>query len=131
MPKHTCYLARFLVLLCIASGGAAGCGPSKVAGKAVLDCLAADAAGIDQTIIDLGTKTRPDGTRDWGAIESTAIGHGLVIGGCALAQFVQTYLSPGTGVKAPADGLEARQTLEHFRATEAGGATFKTRLGAL
>lgn len=108
-----------------------GCGPTRVAGKAVLDCLAADTARIDQTIIDLGTKTKPDGTRDWSAIETTAIGNGLVIGGCALAQFIQTYLSPGAGVKAPADGLEARQTLEHFRATEAGGATFKTRLGAL
>lgn len=119
--------ALFLAL----AASALGCGPARTAGSAVIDCVAADRAKIDALIVDLGTKTRPDGTRDWAAIEADAIGAGVAIGGCALAEFVESYLAPSQGVKAPSDGLAARQTLEDFRATKAGGATFKTQHGAL
>lgn len=126
-----------LINLCIAAvvtsvlSAGSGCGPAKNAGNIVIDCIAADHAKIDAVIIDLGTKKRADGTRDWGAIEADAIANGLQIGGCALAQFIQSYLTPGAGVKAPADGLQARETLEHYRTTQANGATFKTAQGAL
>lgn len=89
-------------------------------GKAIVDCLAADAAQIGALVAGLGTKTNPDGTRDWAAIAADAIARGVVIGGCALAEFVESYLAPTRAMvasNAPADGLLARQTLERFRAT--------------
>lgn len=124
---NTCIAAIAASLL----SAAPGCGPTKTAGGIVIDCIAADHAKIDTVITDLGTKKRSDGTRDWDAIEADAIANGLAIGGCALAEFIQTYLTPSPGVKAPADGLQARQTLEHYRTTQANGATFKTAQGAL
>ena len=115
-----------------AAASAPGCGAPKAASTAIVDCLAADASKIDALIVDLRSKTKPDGSRDWAAISADAVASGVVIGGCALAEFVESYLAPTRAMlasNAPADGLQARQTLEHFRATEAGGATFKTRLG--
>jgi hypothetical protein len=54
-----------------------------------------------------------------------------VIGGCALAEFIETVLQPSQRVEASSDDAQARQTFEHFRSTQAGNATFKTRLGTL
>lgn len=129
MSKHLSVVLASLLLAALAS--TLGCGAPKAAGHAVIDCLAADRAKISALILDLATKNKPDGTRDWAAIESEAIAAGIEIGGCALAEFVESYLTPSQGVKAPADGLAARQTLEDFRARHAGGATFKTKSGAL
>jgi len=131
MSKHLYVVIASLALSATVAFSAAGCSTAKHAGNAVIDCVAADRAKIEATIIELGTKTKPDGSRDWSAIAADAIANGVEIGGCALAEFVQSYLAPATGVKAPSDSLEARQTLEQFRTTKAGGATFKTRLGAL
>jgi len=126
------YVPAFLSsLLLLTAASPLDCGPVKTAGNAVIDCVAADRTKIDALIVDLATKTKPDGTRDWAAIESEAITAGIEVGGCALAEFVQSYLRPSQGVKAPSDGLAARQTLEHFRTSQAGGATFKTKSGAL
>lgn len=117
-----------------AAASAPGCGAPKAASTAIVDCLAADATQIDALVADLSSKTNTDGSRDWAAISADAVASGGVIGGCALAEFVELYLAPTRAMVAPnrpADGLQARQTLEHFRATQAGGATFKTRLGSL
>lgn len=131
MSKHLYAVIASLALFATAAFPATGCGTAKNAGNAVIDCLAADRAKIGATIIDLGTKTKPDGSHDWAAVAADAIANGAEIGGCALAEFVQSYLAPASGVKAPSDSIEARQTLEQFRTTKAGGATFKTRFGAL
>jgi hypothetical protein len=125
---RSCFTALIIV---IAGVGATGCGAPQVAGHVVIDCISGDRAKIDATIADLGTKTKPDGSRDWSAIEADAIASGIEIGGCALAEFVEAYLAPAKSVKAPSDSLEARQALEHVRATQAGGPSFKTRLGTL
>lgn len=132
------YLAAFISALTLAAlAGATGCGPVRHAGDAVIDCLSADRAKIDATLADLGTKTRADGSRDWGAIEADALAAGVVIGGCALAELVQSLLPAAPAAPAAehaaasSDDAAARQTFEHFRSTQAGNATFKTRLGTL
>jgi hypothetical protein len=114
----------------VTAAGAIGCGSPRNPGNAVIDCLAADHTRIDALIAELGTRTKPDGTRDWSAIESDAISAGVVIGGCALAEFIETLLTPAQHVQT-SDDTQARQTFEHFRSTQAGNATFKTRLGTL
>lgn len=115
----------------VTAAGAIGCGSARNPGNAVIDCLAADRAKLDTLISDLGTRTRPDGTRDWSAIEADALSAGVVIGGCALAEFIETILKPSQPVQAASDDLVAHQTFEDFRSTRAGNATFKTRLGTL
>jgi hypothetical protein len=115
----------------VTAAGAIGCGPARNAGNTVIDCLAADHAKIDAVIADLGTRTRPDGTRDWSAIETDAISAGVVIGWCALAEFIETVLQPSQHVQAASADTQARPTFEHFRSTQAGNAAFKTRLGTL
>lgn len=115
----------------VTAAGAIGCGSPRNPGNIVIDCLAADRAKIDTLIADLATKTRSDGTRDWSAIESDAVSAGVTIGGCALAEFIGSLLQPSQHVETSSDEALARQTLEHFRFTQAGNATFKTRLGTL
>jgi len=120
---------------------ASACGPGKKAEKAVIDCVSAQRSKIDATVLELGTKTKPDGSRDWNGIEGVAIAKGLEIGGCALAEFIQSYLGSGTppgsagaapaAAAPPSDAAVAQQTFEHFRATAADGDQFKTRLGTL
>jgi hypothetical protein len=122
------YLPAFVSAFTLVT--AAGCGSVKNPGNTVIDCLAADRAKIDTLIADLATKTRADGSRDWSAIETDAISAGVTIGGCALAEFIGSLLQP-QHVEAASDEALARQTLEHFRSTQAGNATFKTRLGTL
>ncbi|HEX3763178.1 MAG TPA: hypothetical protein VHW23_31005 [Kofleriaceae bacterium] len=125
------YLPAFVSALALAAAATTGCGPAKTAGNAVVDCLAADRTKIDALIADFETKTRSDGTRDWGAIEADALSAGVTIGGCALAELVETILQPAARAATSSDGAAARQTFEHFRSTEAGNATYKTRLGTL
>jgi hypothetical protein len=114
----------------VTAAGAIGCGSARNPGNTVIDCLAEDRARIDTLIADLATRTRSDGTRDWSAIETDAISAGVTIGGCALAEFIESLLQP-QHVEASSDDTQARQTFEHFRSTQAGNATFKTRLGTL
>ena len=125
------YLRLCVTALALTGGASAGCRAPQVAGHAIIDCLVADRIKIDALITDLGTKTKPDGSRDWSAIEADALANGIEIGGCAIAEFVETYLAPAPTVKAPSDSVEARQALEHVRATQAGSPSFKTRLGTL
>jgi hypothetical protein len=123
--------ALISALTLVTAAGAIGCGPARNAGNTVIDCLAADRAKIDTVLADLGTKTRPDGTRDWSAIEADALSAGVVIGGCALAELVESILPSAQHAATSSDDTAARQTFEHFRSTQAGNATFKTRLGTL
>lgn len=115
----------------VTAAGAIGCGSARNPGNTVIDCLAADRAKIDTLIADLAAKTRSDGSRDWSAIETDAISAGVTIGGCALAEFIESLLQPSQHVQASSEDAQARQTFEHFRSTQAGNATFKTRLGTL
>lgn len=70
---------------------------------------------------------------DWAAIEAQAEAAGVQIGGCALSEFVNQYLSAKSvgGSAAVSQSWIAHDTLEHFRTKMAPGATFKTAAGNL
>lgn len=141
--------AGIVILALLTFGTAAmiaSCGAAQRAGHDVIDCTGGSAPGVAVNIFDTmraWAAPKEQGgcadatTFDWNCIESKAFSKGIVTGGCALAEFVQSYLAPAYGRAAP--GIEggvdqaarARSTLEHFRATAAGGATFHTGAGDL
>jgi hypothetical protein len=96
--------------------------------RPIVDCVNADRGKV-VSLVD--TLWPFGGPIDWHVVEQQAIDSGLQIGGCALAEFVQTYLTPKPGNALPVDSADARDTLEHFRATKAGNAVFKTAAGEL
>ena len=73
------------------------------------------------------------GSASWSKVKDDAITAGVNIGGCALAEYVQRYLAPGVGRKAPPPELAAaaRDTLESYRDEYANHATFRTLEGDL
>jgi hypothetical protein len=98
-------------------------------GSAVIDCTIADASALGElahAFAPLLAGERPD----WSAISSLAKSAGAQIGGCALAELVQSYLTERRAVPLEA-GHAARDALESFRASVAGGATFHTVGGDL
>lgn len=121
----------FLALLIVlpVMSGCPGTGPGPVIGGAIVDCVSADRAQINSLLGEfqplLGT-----GSMDWPAVYQRAKTAGTTIGGCFVAELVQHYLG-GKMAPATGDGVAARQTLEDFRAKEAGNATFRTSYGDL
>lgn len=96
-----------------------------------VDCVNGDRSKIDALIA--GFWPSDGGAPDWSQIESVAIDAGVSIGGCALAEFVQSYLAPAPGTAAPPPELavKAKDTLERYRAAHANNASFKTAAGEL
>lgn len=126
---------RLIVSLFILATAAAamtqGCnpnGPGPVVANGVIDCTGQNAGSIASLFADL--KAKISGGSSWAAIEADAKTAGMAIGGCALALLVQDYLG-GKGAPANGDGHAARGALEDFRASVAGGASFKTAAGNL
>lgn len=104
----------------------------RAGGSALIDCAAADHARIDALIADLGTKRRPDGSRDWAAIEAGAIAAGVTIGGCALAELVDPAPAASSGLVARvqvAGDDDGRAALEHARARWGGDVQWRTSAG--
>lgn len=95
----------------------------------VVDCVNANRPAIDGLIDSFWPKD--GGSPVWSKIESQAIDAGVAIGGCALMEFAQKYLTPAPGNRAPADGAKVRALAEDYRAKHANGATFDTPLGKL
>jgi hypothetical protein len=101
-----------------------GPGPGPVIGGSLINCLGSNRPQIDSILNELApllTTGRPD----WSAIYQRAKSAGTSIGGCVIAELVQSYLG-GTRAPEVADGWNAHEALEKFRREEAGGATFKT-----
>jgi hypothetical protein len=116
-------LLPFLILLGLATA-CPGPGPGPVIGGAVINCLGESRPQIDAILTELSpllTTGRPD----WSAIYQRAKGAGTSIGGCVIAELVQSYLG-GTRAPEATEGWNAHEALEKFRREEAGGATFKT-----
>ena len=108
------------------------CPAAEHAGKIVIDCVNAERSRIESLIASFApvlAGERPD----WGSIEAQAIAAGQTIGGCALAETVQAYLTPPVGRAAPSgdSGRAARGALEDFRVRHAANATFHTGAGDL
>ena len=107
-----------------------GPGPVPVIADAVIDCTLGDARpSIDALIMELAPLVTLD-SPDWYAVYQRAKKAGKTIGGCALAEIVQRYLG-GRSAAPESESWKARSTLDEFRATEAGGATFRTSYGDL
>jgi len=105
--------------------------PVAAAGAIAVDCIVADQAQIGQLAESFVNAIFAGGS--WSRVEQEAIAAGKTVGGCALAEAVEKYLAPPRGRAAPdpEHGLLARRALEHYRSTQAGGATFHTQLGDL
>lgn len=98
-------------------------------GQAVIDCVAADRNQLDQLAGELSPLVSGD-KPDWSAVYDRAKHAGKVIGGCVLAELVQQYLG-GKKAVSNDESWAARNALEDFRKKEAGGATFRTKVGDL
>jgi len=127
-------MKRFLIVLVFALGlgapqlGCPGPGPGPIVISAVVDCTVQNRDQITSLIAEF--KTLLSGQMpDWAAIYQRAKNAGKAIGGCALAEIVQSYLGNRTAPPPQADSWNAYNTLERFRREEAGNATFKTSAG--
>lgn len=136
--------AALVLMLCLAGSGAGvtACTPAQrtSAEHAVVDCVAGDAAAIGALAADLRTAPPAgcalgDGT-DWGCVRGKAIDAGIVIGGCAFLQLVSgpapaptatARVASATG--APPADRPGRAAFESYRASVAGGASFRTAAG--
>lgn len=109
------------------------CGAPVVAagGAVVIDCLVKDRTELANLVGSLWSVFTSGGS--WKDVENAAIAAGKELGGCALAEVVQHYLSPPAGRAAPRGelGRQARFALEDYRSRYVNGATFKTSLGQL
>jgi hypothetical protein len=124
----TMVLAVALLVGCAA--GQSGCGAAQHGSDTVISCIEQNAGSIAASVADTWARCRPPGGAiDWACVENHAITDGKLIGGCALADIVQEYLTPPAGRAAPVDGLAARGALEDFRSKHAGGATYRTAKG--
>lgn len=65
---------------------------------------------------------------DWGRIYAEAKLHGAIIGGCAIAQLVQAFLSNRAAPPEETASWDAKRALEQFRLDVAGGASFEAIL---
>lgn len=107
-----------------------GPGPVPVVVNAVIDCTIQNQGQIGALVAEFTTLLSGQ-LPDWAAIYQRAKNAGKAIGGCALAQVVQSYLGNRSAPPPQADSWNAFNTLERFRREEAGNATFHTAAGDL
>lgn len=113
------------------AGCSSGCGSvgKHPVVSAIVDCGKEDQAKLEALALQLSPLVF-GGKPNWSAVYDQAVSAGATIGGCVLADLVQTYL--GGRMAVPADeSWSARNALEKFRADVAGGATFRTAKGDL
>lgn len=96
-----------------------------------VDCINGERSKIDALIASFWPAD--GGAPDFDRIEQVAIDGTVSIAGCALAEFVQSYLAPAPGTAAPPPelALQAKDTLERYRNKHANNASFKTSAGEL
>jgi hypothetical protein len=104
--------------------------PIPVVTDAIIDCTVQNQDQINSLIAEF--KTLLTGQMpDWAAIYQRAKNAGKAIGGCALAEVVQSYLGNRAAPPPQADSWNAYSALERFRREEAANATFRTQAGDL
>lgn len=118
-----------LIMVSVLSVPACHSNVGPVIGQTVIDCVSADRAKIDALLGEFKPLLTTD-AMSWPDVYQRAKEAGTAVGGCFLAELVQSYLG-GKMAPATGDGWTARQTLEDFRAKEAGNATFRTANGDL
>lgn len=116
------------------------CSGSKSPGAAVIDCTGGNAPGIVTNVLatlEQWNKPEPDGCRtatgwNWGCVEHAAIAKGEQIGGCAIAELVNSFLqAQGPKATPVAEGWRAREALEQARAHWGGNVVWRTAKGEL
>ncbi len=117
----------------------ASCTQAKHAEAAIIDCTGGGTQGLVGNILSTLDQWHQDEAHggcltssgyDWNCIEQKAIAKGEQIGGCAIAELVQSVIG-GTKATPVDSSWLARAALEEFRARAAGGATFHTATGDL
>lgn len=129
-------VSALLIILgtaCTACPGTAPTGGSVT--NAVVDCAH---GGIDvqdkiDGLIAEMAKFLVGGSPDWTHVEALAVIGGIQVGGCALAQVVDDWITKKSlhDGDAVAQTRLARSTLEDYRTKHAGGASFRTAHGDL
>lgn len=112
-------------LVAMSCSGCPG-GGGQVVTHDIVDCLKTDQGAIIAAVV-----TIKNDYPDWGKMELDAERLGATVGGCALAQIVQDFLSSkGAPLDVPATH-SAHDSLEKFRTKMVNGATFHTKSGDL
>jgi len=88
---------------------------------------------IEAEAIKLGAIAFGGDIDKWNKIEVAAINDGLVVGGCAVAQVVNDWITKKSlvGSANVADVHDAKKMFEDYRAKFAGNSTFRTKVGDL
>jgi hypothetical protein len=97
---------------------------------AVVDCGKLDQTKLEALALQL-LPLLSGKSPDWGVIEAQALAAGEQIGGCVLAELVNTYLTKRGATETPDATAAARATLEDFRAKHLGGAAILSHGHAL
>lgn len=132
-PPPSAGAVSLVLVVAVGLGCSSGCkdgpgsGPGPIA--TIIDCAKEDQAQLSALALELAPLAMGS-SPDWKAIEARAIGAGGRIGGCVLAELVQAFLGGRRAIPNDASWT-AHETLERFRATQAGGATFRTKVGDL
>lgn len=123
-------LLPLVLVFAVISLGATCVKPHDPVKPVVIDCTLENQDRITALISEFYPLINGDAP-DWGSVYQRAKQAGRAIGGCALAQLVQNYLTNKAAPPAQADSWTAYSTLEQFRREEANDATFRTAQGDL
>ena len=100
----------------------------------VVDCASPSGdilSRIESEAVKIGSIVFGSDLDKWNKAEVVAINDGLTIGGCALAQVVNDWITKKSlsTTSAVAEVHDAKTMFESYRTKYAGGATFKTKKG--
>lgn len=118
---------RFAVIVLMAIA----CGPTTNVKRVVIDCTIASQPQIENLLLEF-RQILVGEAPNWQAVLDKAIAAGTTIGGCALAELVQSrQLAPTAAARSSApEGERTPSTvLEEFRQRNAPGTTYRTAKG--
>jgi hypothetical protein len=127
-------MRRMIFCIPLALGLLTSCGSclavQQAASAAVVDCTARHQDEVAALVLEFRTLLSGD-LPDWRAVESRALHAGRVIGGCALARFVDSFLvasGPPTSLAGARSAAAACEVFDRFRASY-GGVRYRTEGG--
>lgn len=135
-PKKIIATTSVIALLfCISCSDCAGTKPTGGSViTSVVDCAApgGDLTGrIETEALKMAALAFGPDINKWSEIETLAVNDGLTIGGCAFAKVVNDWITKKSLASASStiEVNEAKDVFEKYRATYAGGATFRSAAG--
>ncbi len=136
LPKATAIAGVSVAALVVTAALLGGCGSnppdisSSIPGSAVIDCTKTNAGELESAAKEIVPSLLAGGEMKWDAAADKAKSFAVNVGGCVLFELAQQYLGGRTAVDV-AQSHRARDVLENYRDTVAGGATFRTAAGDL